>query len=131
MILTFTDPAICEKPVKFELRFGFKCFIKLGRALGLNTFKEVAEKFSGFGKGEIDFDQLELIEKLVIAAAESYPLYIDTEYYITEFSIVDHLLENPAVLEQVIKEFVASFPLDQGKPQPQKAATKKTTTTRK
>lgn len=124
MILEFNDPVVSKKPVKFELRFGFKCFISLGRKLNLNTFAEVAEKFNGFGKGEINFDQLDLLEKLVISAAEAHPYYGVHEFYITKFAIIDHLLANPDVLEQLIKEFVASFPQDQGKQQPRKAAPK-------
>lgn len=125
MILELHDPAIDKKPQKFELRFGFKCFMNIGKHYGLNTFKEVADKFAGFGKGEINIDQLELIEQLVIASAEAHPKYYDLPFAIHEFPIIDTLLEKPELLEQLVKEFVASFPQgDKGKPQPQKAATK-------
>jgi hypothetical protein len=125
MIITLEDPAIIKKPVNYELRFGFKCFMTLGKMYGLNTFKEVADKFVGFGSGEITLDQLQLIENLVIAAAESHPRYRDHRVRIDRFPIVDTLLGNPELLEEVVKEFVASFPQgEKGKPQPQKAATK-------
>jgi hypothetical protein len=123
MKLVLEDEEICKDPVEFNLRFGFKCFMNLGTALGLNTFKEVADKFAGFGSGEIKLDQLDLIEKLVIAAAQAHPKYDDMDVAIYDFPIIDTMLVKPELLEQLVKEFVASFP-QQGKPKPQKAASR-------
>ena len=125
MIITLEDPAIHKKPVSFELRFGFKCFMNIGKHYGLNTFKEVADLFVGFGQGEMRLDQLSLIERLVIAAAEAHPSYQTHDFYIDKFPIIETLMRNTDLLEEVVKEFVASFPQgEKGKPQPQKAATK-------
>lgn len=103
----------------FELKFGFKCFINLGRALGLETFNQVVGKFTQFenNEGDISFDQLELIEKLVIAAAESNPEYPYLDYSIKEVAIIDSLMVQPKLLSDIMAAFVNSFPKTEGKQQ--------------
>ena len=107
----------------FELKFGFKCFMNLGRALGLETFSQVVEKFSSFeNTTDISFDQLELLEKLVIAAAEAHPNYYNLDYSILDVSVIDHLMENQDQLTKIMNAFADSFPKNEGK---QKAQRKK------
>lgn len=107
----------------FQLKFGFKCFLNLGKALGLSTFNEVVERFQGFGQNnDFQLDQLELIEQLVIAASEAHPKYCDLPYSILDVAILDEIFAQPEILQQVLTEFAASFPKNEGKPQPRKTA---------
>lgn len=111
----------------FELKFGFKCFMLLGRDLGLDTFNEVVQRFTSFSdlKDDISFDQLELIEKLVIAAAEAHPGYYALEYSILDVNVIDAVMLQPNLLSEIMTAFAASFPKDEGKPKASKPARKK------
>lgn len=112
----------------FELKFGFKCFMNLGRALGLETFNQVIEKFASLeNASDTSFDQLELLEKLVIAAAESHPQYYNLEYSIMDVSVIDHLMANQSQLTEIMQAFADSFPKTEGKQKapPKKRKTKK------
>lgn len=101
----------------FELRFGFKCFMNLGKELGLKTFNEVAEKFTQFEhiKGDISFEQIELIEKLVIAAAEAHPNYYSLKHSILEVAIVDELFAQENLISDVMTAFAESVSTSLGK----------------
>jgi len=105
----------------FELKFGFKCFIILGRALGLKTFNEVVVKFSQFDnvKDDISFEQLDLIEELVIAAVQASPSYCNLNYSITDVAVMDGIMDQPELLTNIMSAFVESLPKDDessGKP---------------
>lgn len=102
----------------FELKFGFKCFMLLGKELGLNTFNEVVQAFTSFNevKDDISFEQLELIEKLVVASAEAHPAYYNLEYSILDVSVIDELMTQPNLLTEIMKAFGESFPKAEGKP---------------
>lgn len=102
----------------FELKFGFKCFMLLGKDLGLETFNEVVQKFTSFAdiKDDISFDQLELIEKLVVAAVEAHPDYYKNEPSIHDVSVIDGLMEQPDVISEIMTAFGSSFPKTEGKP---------------
>lgn len=93
--------------------------MNLGRDLGLETFNQVVEKFTQFenNDGDISFDQLELIEKLVIAAAESNPKYYGLDYSINDVSVIDGVMSQPELLGQIMTAFMDSFPKTEGKPQ--------------
>jgi hypothetical protein len=96
----------------FELKFGFKCFINLGKALGLNTFNEVVQKFAQFEnlKDDISFEQLDLIEELVVAAVQAHPKYYELDYNITDVSVIDGIMTQPDLLNNIMTAFVESFP---------------------
>lgn len=110
----------------FELKFGFKCFLNLGRALGLETVNEVIEKLSSFdGKSnDISFDQLELIEQLIIAAAEAHPNYYSLDYSISSVNIIDGVFGQPGLLAEIISELSNSFTQTGGKEQANPAVRK-------
>lgn len=103
----------------FELKFGFKCFINLGKALGLDTFNQVVGKFSNFNNedGDISFEQLNLIEQLVIAAIEAHPKYYDLDYSVMDVSVIDGIMAQPNLLGEIMQAFTDSFPKSEGKPQ--------------
>lgn len=112
----------------FELSFGFKCFMILGESLGLETFNQVVEKFSGFKDGtDISIEQLNLIENLVISAIEAHPKYYTLGYSHLDAEVINEVMNQKGLLDEIIKAFVASFPKAEGKPQPRKAAGKKRT----
>lgn len=111
----------------FELKFGFKCFMNLGRDLGLETFSQVVAKFSSFESNtDISFDQLDLLEKLVIAAAEAHPNYCNLKYSIMDVSVIDHIMSNQHQLNEIMTAFADIFPKETGKPkaQPKKRSKK-------
>lgn len=115
----------------FELKFGFKCFLNLGRALGLKTVNEVIDRLSSFdGKSDdITFDQLELIEKLIISAAQANPKYGDLGYSINDVNVIDGVMAQPGMLSELITELNESFNKAEGKGQANPAVRK--TQTRK
>lgn len=108
----------------FELKFGFKCLKILGESLDCKTFKETLDKFSEFEKAEasdVSFDQINLIESLIAAAAEAHPNYYQIDYSIQDVSIIDEIMKQPEMVSEVMQHFVDSVSATVGKP---KASTK-------
>ena len=110
----------------FELKFGFKCFMLLGKELGLATFNEVVQKFTSFEnmEGDISFEQLELIEQLVIAAVNAHPDYYKHDNSIVDVCVIDELMSQPNLLTEIMTEFGNSFPKVEGKPKADKPVRK-------
>lgn len=108
----------------FELKFGFKCLITLGKNLGFKTFNETVNHLSILDNmgNDVSFDQADLITALIEAAAESHPSYYQLEYSIQDVSIMDWVITNPVEFGEVVKELVASLPQDTTK---KKTAAKK------
>jgi hypothetical protein len=115
---------------EFNLRFGFKSLMILGEMRGLKNYSDVIALFNGFSESQEDFElpQLQLIEDLVVSAAEADPQYYNLGYSISDVVVIDHLMHNQADLNLVIKSFLESFPQPkEGKPKPQaKRGTRKT-----
>lgn len=104
----------------FELRFGFKCLKQLGKKLGFKSYNEVVNHLSILDNmgTDVSFEQDDLIEALIISAAEAHPGYEDNPNDITEVSIMDWVITQPEQFAEVVKHLVESMP--QGKPQPVK-----------
>lgn len=111
----------------FELKFGFKCLKNLGRRLGFKSYNEVVNHLSILDNmgTDVSFEQDDLIEALIISAAETHPDYVDNPNDITEVSIMDWVIKEPTQFAQVVKALVESMPQGQGKTAPAKKSRQK------
>ncbi len=103
----------------YSLKFGLGFFRVLGRVFGDTTLNQTLARLSVLDgiKDDIPYDLFDLIENLIVAAADNAGNPIDEEN--GDFSsIVDTVFTNPVLLQEIITAIVESMPkqnADQGK----------------
>lgn len=114
----------------YSLKFGLGFFRQLGRVYGDTTLNQTLARLSVLDgvKDDIPYEFFDLIENLVIAAADNAgnPISDESESYAC---IVDTVFANTALLMEIIAGIVESMPkqnADQGKQiAPKKKSAKK------
>lgn len=103
----------------YSLKFGLGFFRVLGRVYGDTTLNQTLARLSVLDgiKDDIPYEFFDLIENLVIAAADNAgnPIDDESESYAC---IVDTVFTNTALLQEIIAGIVESMPkqnADQGK----------------
>lgn len=116
----------------FHLKFGMKCLMLLGKNLGLKSYSEVVNHLAVLDNisDDLTFEQADLIEALIVAAAETHPTYRENEYSIHEVDVLSWVVNSPEEFAKAIKHLVESMPQPAGKSKPaatgrKKAAAKK------
>ena len=105
--------------ISYSLKFGLGFFRQLGRVYGDTTLNQTLARLSVLDgvKDDIPYEFFDLIENLVIAAADNAgnPISDESESYAC---IVDTVFSNTALLQEIIAGIVESMPkqnADQGK----------------
>lgn len=112
-----------------EFRFGYGCLRNLGIIWALDGVNEITTKmkgvFSNTSSGGVGFSQVDLLIDIVESSIKDNDGFNRDEW-------ADFLLENPQLLIDLLREFVASMPKPQvneepnlGKPPAAKASSKK------
>lgn len=99
----------------FHLKFGMKCLMLLGKELGFKSYSEVVNHLAILDKvtEDLTFEQADLIESLIKAAAATHPDYKQLDYTIDNADILSWVFSNPQEFSQAIKLLVDSLPQQQ------------------
>lgn len=116
--------------ISYSLKFGLGFFRALGRVYGDTTLNQTIARLSVLDgiKDDIPFEFFDLIENLVVAAADNAgnPISAESESYAY---IVDTVFTNTDLLQEIFTSIVESMPkqnADQGKQKaPKKPGAKK------
>lgn len=108
------------KNESYSLKFGLGFFRVLGRIFGDTTLNQTIARISVLDgvKDDIPYDFFDLIENIIVAAAESAGNAIEKESEDYD-SIVEIIFSNPVLLQEIVTSIVESMPkqnTDQGKP---------------
>lgn len=118
------------KNESYSLKFGLGFFRILGRIFGDTTLNQTIARISVLDgvKDDIPYDFFDLIENIIVAAAESAGNAIEKESEDYD-SIVEIIFSNPVLLQEIVTSIVESMPkqnTDQGKQKaPKKPGAKK------
>lgn len=118
------------KNESYSLKFGLGFFRVLGRIFGDTTLNQTIARISVLDgvKDDIPYDFFDLIENIIVAAAESAGNAIEKESEDYD-SIVEIIFSNPVLLQEIVTSIVESMPkqnTDQGKQKaPKKPGAKK------
>lgn len=118
------------KNESYSLKFGLGFFRVLGRIFGDTTLNQTIARISVLDgvKDDIPYDFFDLIENIIVAAAESAGNAIEKESEDYD-SIVEIIFSNPVLLQEIVTSIVESMPkqnTDQGKQKaPRKPGAKK------
>lgn len=97
---------------KVQLEFGYGVFRRLGEKWGIETVDGVFGKFNSFLNnegGEMKFETINLLGDLLEAAAEN------AGYSLSSDRAVDCLIKDPEKMQEVVKAFIESLPVDKKK----------------
>lgn len=101
---------ITIKGVDYQIKFGYQAIKKLGNSLGTtgldDTFQKVAESFSG---NNIGFDQLDIVGKMTLYAAECGSGSVNFD----EDEAVEEIIRNMKIFKVVMESFKEILPQEE------------------
>lgn len=107
----------------FELTFGFKVFYILGKHWGMKNFndvlKHVMSVFGDYATADVDnpaeepnlsFATMEVLADIIMAAIVANKENKKTFADFDTAEVIESIVENIAVIPEIMKEFVSSMP---------------------